>query len=73
MVTLPDVNLQPCLCYYSVDGSPEGSTLHFEQSFALKTTSGFARGVSKPGLLTDSTELHYERIGCFLELDLYRD
>ncbi|XP_076590275.1 cilia- and flagella-associated protein 161 isoform X2 [Chaetodon auriga] len=29
----------------SVDGSPEGSTLHFEQSFALKTTSGFARGL----------------------------
>ncbi|XP_037624673.1 cilia- and flagella-associated protein 161 [Sebastes umbrosus] len=26
----------------SVDGSPEGSTLHFQQSFALKTTSGFA-------------------------------
>lgn len=31
-----------------MDGSPEGSTLHYEQSFALKTTSGFARGVSKP-------------------------
>lgn len=31
----------------SVDGSPEGSTLHFDQSFALKTTSGFARGVSE--------------------------
>ncbi|XP_034089566.1 cilia- and flagella-associated protein 161 isoform X2 [Gymnodraco acuticeps] len=29
----------------SVDGSPEGSTLHFDQSFALKTTSGFARGL----------------------------
>ncbi|XP_068169923.1 cilia- and flagella-associated protein 161 [Antennarius striatus] len=29
----------------SVDGSPEGSTLCFEQSFALKTTSGFARGL----------------------------
>ncbi|KAM9352374.1 cilia- and flagella-associated protein 161 [Symphorus nematophorus] len=29
----------------SVDGSPEGSTLHFEQSFALKTTSGFAGGL----------------------------
>ncbi|KAG8012624.1 High affinity choline transporter 1 [Nibea albiflora] len=29
----------------SVDGSPEGSTLLFEQSFALKTTSGFARGL----------------------------
>ncbi|XP_045894523.1 cilia- and flagella-associated protein 161 [Micropterus dolomieu] len=29
----------------SVDGSPEGSTLNFEQSFALKTTSGFARGL----------------------------
>ncbi|XP_056273525.1 cilia- and flagella-associated protein 161 [Pseudoliparis swirei] len=29
----------------SVDGSPEGSTLHFEQPFALKTTSGFAGGL----------------------------
>ncbi|XP_068459596.1 cilia- and flagella-associated protein 161 isoform X2 [Clinocottus analis] len=29
----------------SVDGSPEGSTLHFEQSFALKTTCGFASGL----------------------------
>ncbi|KAK5928085.1 hypothetical protein CgunFtcFv8_013177 [Champsocephalus gunnari] len=29
----------------SVDGSLEGSTLHFDQSFALKTTSGFARGL----------------------------
>uniref|UniRef100_A0A3P8T9G8 Cilia and flagella associated protein 161 n=1 Tax=Amphiprion percula TaxID=161767 RepID=A0A3P8T9G8_AMPPE len=31
----------------SVDGSPEGATLLYEQSFALKTTSGFARGVSE--------------------------
>uniref|UniRef100_UPI0037E7907F cilia- and flagella-associated protein 161 n=1 Tax=Semicossyphus pulcher TaxID=241346 RepID=UPI0037E7907F len=29
----------------SVDGSPEGSTLLYEQSFALKTTCGFARGL----------------------------
>ncbi|XP_049929900.1 cilia- and flagella-associated protein 161 [Epinephelus moara] len=29
----------------SVDGSQEGSTLHYEQSFALKTTSGFAGGL----------------------------
>ncbi|XP_029290159.1 cilia- and flagella-associated protein 161 [Cottoperca gobio] len=29
----------------SVDGSPEGSTLHFEQRFALKTTTGFAGGL----------------------------
>ncbi|XP_070687515.1 cilia- and flagella-associated protein 161 [Pempheris klunzingeri] len=29
----------------SVDGTSEGSTLHFEQSFALKTTSGFAGGL----------------------------
>ncbi|XP_034032460.1 cilia- and flagella-associated protein 161 [Thalassophryne amazonica] len=29
----------------SVDGSPEGSTLHYEQSFALKSTSGFAGGL----------------------------
>ncbi|XP_034445118.1 cilia- and flagella-associated protein 161 isoform X3 [Hippoglossus hippoglossus] len=31
----------------SVDGSPEGSTLLYEQSFALTTTSGFARGCAK--------------------------
>ncbi|XP_041794173.1 cilia- and flagella-associated protein 161 [Chelmon rostratus] len=41
--------IQPCtrtaFIITSVDGSPEGSTLHFEQSFALKTTSGFARGL----------------------------
>ncbi|KAF7224515.1 cilia and flagella associated protein 161, partial [Nothobranchius furzeri] len=29
----------------SVDGSAEGSTLRFEQKFALRATSGFARGV----------------------------
>ncbi|KAM9375614.1 cilia- and flagella-associated protein 161 [Pholidichthys leucotaenia] len=38
--------VQPCtrtaFIITSVDGSPEGSALHFEQSFALKTTSGFA-------------------------------
>ncbi|XP_005729964.1 cilia- and flagella-associated protein 161 [Pundamilia nyererei] len=42
-------SVQPCtrtaFVITSVDGSPEGSTLHFEQSFALKTTSGFARGL----------------------------
>ncbi|XP_047451275.1 cilia- and flagella-associated protein 161 [Mugil cephalus] len=41
--------IQPCtrtaFIITSVDGSPEGSMLHFEQSFALKTTSGFARGL----------------------------
>ncbi|KAM6937887.1 cilia- and flagella-associated protein 161 [Xenentodon cancila] len=41
--------VQPCtrtaFIITSVDGSPEGSPLHFEQSFALKTTSGFARGL----------------------------
>ncbi|KAK2842225.1 hypothetical protein Q5P01_012425 [Channa striata] len=41
--------LQPCtrttFIITSVDGSPEGSTLHFEQSFALKTTSDFASGL----------------------------
>ncbi|KAM7396665.1 hypothetical protein PAMP_019690 [Pampus punctatissimus] len=41
--------IHPCIrtafIITSVDGSPEGSTLHFEQSFALKTTSGFARGL----------------------------
>ncbi|XP_019934366.1 cilia- and flagella-associated protein 161 isoform X2 [Paralichthys olivaceus] len=29
----------------SVDGSPEGSTLLYDQSFALTTTNGFARGL----------------------------
>ncbi|PWA14247.1 hypothetical protein CCH79_00012251, partial [Gambusia affinis] len=29
----------------SVDGSPEQSTLHYDQSFALRTTSGFAKGL----------------------------
>ncbi|XP_074534175.1 cilia- and flagella-associated protein 161 [Halichoeres trimaculatus] len=29
----------------SVDGSPEGSTLHYEQRFALKTTLSSARGL----------------------------
>ncbi|XP_028287559.1 cilia- and flagella-associated protein 161 [Parambassis ranga] len=42
-------NVHPCIrtafIITSVDGSPEGSTLHFEQSFALKTTEGFARGL----------------------------
>ncbi|KAK1887623.1 Cilia- and flagella-associated protein 161 [Dissostichus eleginoides] len=37
----------------SVDGSPEGSTLHFDQSFALKTTSGFARGCAKKSRLQE--------------------
>ncbi|XP_069567222.1 cilia- and flagella-associated protein 161 isoform X1 [Brachyistius frenatus] len=42
-------SVQPCtrtaFIITSVDGSPEGSMLRFEQSFALKTTSGFARGL----------------------------
>ncbi|TNN63283.1 Cilia- and flagella-associated protein 161 [Liparis tanakae] len=29
----------------SVDGRPDGAALHFEQPFALKTTSGFAGGL----------------------------
>lgn len=33
-------------CDCSVDGSPEGSALHFDQSFAFKTADGFAGGVS---------------------------
>ncbi|XP_054894340.1 cilia- and flagella-associated protein 161 [Poeciliopsis prolifica] len=41
--------IQPCIrtafIITSVDGSPEGSTLHFDQSFALRTTSGFAKGL----------------------------
>ncbi|XP_068596008.1 cilia- and flagella-associated protein 161 [Brachionichthys hirsutus] len=43
------LDIQPCtrtaFVITSVDDSPEGSTLCFEQSFALKTTSGFARGL----------------------------
>ncbi|XP_061677712.1 cilia- and flagella-associated protein 161 isoform X2 [Syngnathoides biaculeatus] len=39
-------NIQACVrtafIITSVDGTPEGATLHYEQSFALKTTSGFA-------------------------------
>ncbi|XP_071356263.1 cilia- and flagella-associated protein 161 isoform X2 [Trachinotus anak] len=42
-------SIQPCtrtaFIITSVDGSPEGSTLLFEKAFALKTTSGFARGL----------------------------
>ncbi|KAM3870608.1 cilia- and flagella-associated protein 161 [Diretmus argenteus] len=42
-------SVQPCtrtaFIITSVDGSTEGSTLHYEQSFALKTTSGFASGL----------------------------
>uniref|UniRef100_A0A672IJ82 Cilia and flagella associated protein 161 n=1 Tax=Salarias fasciatus TaxID=181472 RepID=A0A672IJ82_SALFA len=42
-------NIQPCtrtaFIITSVDGSPEGSILHFGQSFSLKTTSGFAMGL----------------------------
>ncbi|CAJ1056813.1 cilia- and flagella-associated protein 161 isoform X1 [Xyrichtys novacula] len=42
-------NIQACtrtaFIITSVDGSPAGSTLHYEQSFALKTTCGFARGL----------------------------
>lgn len=42
-------DIQPCtrtaLIITSVDGSIEGSSLHYEQSFALKTMCGFARGL----------------------------
>ncbi|KAK5602172.1 hypothetical protein CRENBAI_015891 [Crenichthys baileyi] len=41
--------IQPCIrtafIITSVDGSPEGSNLHFDQSFALRTTGDFARGL----------------------------
>ncbi|CAG5958067.1 unnamed protein product [Menidia menidia] len=41
--------IQPCprtvFIITSVDGSPEGSILSYDQSFALKTTSGFSRGL----------------------------
>ncbi|XP_051238429.1 cilia- and flagella-associated protein 161 [Dicentrarchus labrax] len=59
----------------SVDGSPEGSTLHFEQSFALKTTSGFARGLylssdlqtfHKSAKKSFLQEVNLEDGGCFL-------
>ncbi|XP_071783401.1 cilia- and flagella-associated protein 161 [Centroberyx gerrardi] len=42
-------SVQPCtrtaFIITSVDGSPEGSALRYEQSFALKTRSGFAGGL----------------------------
>ncbi|XP_056138463.1 cilia- and flagella-associated protein 161 [Lampris incognitus] len=42
-------SVEPCartaFIITSVDGSPEGSALHYEQSFALKTTSGFSGGL----------------------------
>uniref|UniRef100_A0A3Q3AU55 Cilia and flagella associated protein 161 n=1 Tax=Kryptolebias marmoratus TaxID=37003 RepID=A0A3Q3AU55_KRYMA len=42
-------SIQPCtrnaFIITSVDGRPEGAILRFEQSFALRTTSGFARGL----------------------------
>ncbi|XP_038124696.1 cilia- and flagella-associated protein 161 [Cyprinodon tularosa] len=41
--------IKPCIrtafIITSVDGSPEGSTLCFDQFFALRTTGGFARGL----------------------------
>ncbi|XP_029378304.1 cilia- and flagella-associated protein 161 [Echeneis naucrates] len=41
--------IQPCIrtafIITSVDGSPDGSPLVFEKRFALRTTSGFARGL----------------------------
>ncbi|RVE71900.1 hypothetical protein OJAV_G00056290 [Oryzias javanicus] len=41
--------IQPCtrtaFIVTSVDGNPEGSVLHFEQHFALRTLSGFAKGL----------------------------
>uniref|UniRef100_A0A3Q3WEP0 Cilia and flagella associated protein 161 n=1 Tax=Mola mola TaxID=94237 RepID=A0A3Q3WEP0_MOLML len=40
-----EASTRTALIITSVDGSPEGSTLHYDQGFALKTTSGFARGL----------------------------
>ncbi|XP_029993382.1 cilia- and flagella-associated protein 161 [Sphaeramia orbicularis] len=61
--------IQPCtrtaFIITSVDGSPEGSILHYEQSFTLKTTSGFARG------LYLSSDLHsFQRTSRFQEVML---
>ncbi|XP_036068286.1 cilia- and flagella-associated protein 161 isoform X2 [Oryzias melastigma] len=42
--------IQPCtrtaFIVTSVDGNPDGSVLHFEQRFALRTLSGFAKGAN---------------------------
>nr|XP_061780366.1 cilia- and flagella-associated protein 161 [Nerophis lumbriciformis] len=59
----------------SVDGTPVGATLHYEQSFALKTTSGFARGLyltsdlqsfRKSAQRSRLQEVNMEKSGSFL-------
>ncbi|XP_013858971.1 cilia- and flagella-associated protein 161 [Austrofundulus limnaeus] len=70
---------QPCprnaFIITSVDGSPEGATLHFEQSFALKTTSGFTRGLyltsdlksfQKCAKMSRLQEVYLDDSDCFL-------
>ncbi|KAJ0069421.1 hypothetical protein NL108_006014 [Boleophthalmus pectinirostris] len=59
--------LQPCtrtaFVITSVDGSFDGTSLHYEQSFALRTTSGFAGGCAKKSRLQ---EVSLETQGSFL-------
>ncbi|XP_041853363.1 cilia- and flagella-associated protein 161 isoform X1 [Melanotaenia boesemani] len=59
----------------SVDGSPEGSTLCFDQSFTLKTTSGFASGLylksdlqrfQKCAKMSRLQEVYLDENDCFL-------
>ncbi|XP_077373198.1 cilia- and flagella-associated protein 161 isoform X2 [Festucalex cinctus] len=59
----------------SVDGTPEGATLHYEQSFALKTTSDFTGGLyltsdaqtfRKCSLRSRHQEVNLDESECFL-------
>ncbi|XP_037539591.1 cilia- and flagella-associated protein 161 [Nematolebias whitei] len=72
-------SIQPCtrtaFIITSVDSSPEGATLHFEQNFALKTTSGFARGLyltsdlksfQKCAKMSRLQEVYLDKSDCFL-------
>ncbi|XP_036006041.1 cilia- and flagella-associated protein 161 [Fundulus heteroclitus] len=71
--------IQPCVrtafIITSVDGSPEGSSLHFDQCFALRTTGGFARGLyltsdlqsfQKRSKMSGFQEVYLDDSMCFL-------
>ncbi|XP_077425175.1 cilia- and flagella-associated protein 161 [Vanacampus margaritifer] len=71
--------IQPCVrtafVITSVDGTPEGATLHYEQSFALKTTSDFTGGLyltsdaqtfRKCALRSRLQEVNLDENECFL-------
>uniref|UniRef100_A0A3Q3DK84 Cilia and flagella associated protein 161 n=1 Tax=Hippocampus comes TaxID=109280 RepID=A0A3Q3DK84_HIPCM len=72
-------SIQPCVrtafIITSVDGTPEGATLHYEQSFALKTTSDFTGGMyltsdvqtfRKCALRSRLQEVNLDERECFL-------